>query len=64
MPQADRAPLRSWSLAIFGVLEPKLAGEQEVLGNRSVLEFTAYLKTLVPDRRKNPGDPDRDVLTR
>jgi cytochrome P450 len=64
VPHADRGPLRGWSLAILGALEPKLTPEQEALGNRSVSEFTAYLKTLVADRRKHPGDPEHDVLTR
>ena len=64
VPHADRGPLRAWSLAILGALEPKLTLEQEALGNRSVSEFTAYLKTLVADRRKHPGDPEHDVLTR
>ncbi len=64
VPHAERGPLRSWSLAILGALEPKLTAEQEALGNRSVTEFTAYLKTLVAGRRKTPGDPEHDVLTR
>ncbi|MES2937637.1 MAG: cytochrome P450 [Pseudomonadota bacterium] len=64
VPHADRGPLRAWSLAILGALEPKLTPEQEALGNRSVSEFTAYLKTLVAERRKHPGDPEHDVLTR
>jgi cytochrome P450 len=64
VPHADRAPLRGWSLAILGALEPKLTPEQEALGNRSVSEFTAYLRTLVGHRRKHPGDPEHDVLTR
>jgi len=64
VPHAARGPLRAWSLAILGALEPKLTPEQEALGNRSVAEFTAYLKTLVADRRKHPGNPDHDVLTR
>jgi cytochrome P450 len=29
-----------------------------------VSEFLAYLRTLVADRRLNPGDPEHDVLTR
>ena len=64
VPHAERAPLRGWSLAILGALEPTLTPEQEALGNRSVDEFTDYLKTLVADRRKQPGDPEHDVLTR
>ena len=64
VPHAARGPLRDWSLAILGALEPKLTAEQEALGNRSVSEFTSYLKTLVAERRKTPGDPEHDVLTR
>lgn len=40
VPHADRAPLRSWALAILGALEPKLTPEQEALGNRSLTEYT------------------------
>lgn len=64
VPHADRGPLRDWSLAILGALEPRLSPEQEALGNRSVAEFTAYLRELVADRRRHPGDPRHDVLTR
>ena len=64
VPHADRKPLRGWSLAILGALEPSLTPAQESLGNRSVTEFTDYLKTLVADRRKQPGDAEHDVLTR
>ena len=64
VPHADRKPLRGWSLAILGALEPSLTTEQQALGNRSVTEFTDYLKTLVAARRKQPGDPEHDVLTR
>jgi cytochrome P450 len=64
VPYEDRGPLRGWSLAILGALEPKLTPEQEALGNRSVSEFTAYLKDLVAHRRARPGDPEHDVLTR
>jgi cytochrome P450 len=64
VPHADREPLRGWSLAILGALEPSLTPEQEALGNRSVNEFLAYLRDLVAQRRQRPGDPEHDVLTR
>ena len=64
VPHADRSPLRGWSLAILGALEPRLTLEQESLGHRSVNEFLAYLKELVAERRKHPGNPEHDVLTR
>jgi cytochrome P450 len=64
VPHAERGPLRAWSLAILGALEPKLSPGQEELGNRSVAEFTDYLRGLVAQRRLEPGDPEHDVLTR
>jgi len=64
VPHADRGPLRGWSLAILGALEPALTPQQEALGNRSVSEFLAYLGQLVAERRRKPGDPQHDVLTR
>ncbi|MDH3740573.1 MAG: cytochrome P450 [Hyphomicrobiales bacterium] len=64
VPHAERGPLRGWSLAILGALEPVLTPEQEQRGNDAVTEFVAYLKGLVADRRANPGDASTDVLTR
>lgn len=64
IPLTDRAPLRDWSLAILGALEPVLNQQQLDAGNTAVMEFKGYLKTLADDRRRNPGDPDTDVLTR
>ncbi|MEI7968942.1 MAG: cytochrome P450 [Betaproteobacteria bacterium] len=64
VPHADRAPLRGWSLAILGALEPHLGPPELAAGNRAVTEFSAYLAGLVEQRRSCPGDPDRDVLTR
>jgi len=64
VPHADRGPLRGWSLAILGALEPVLTPEQMALGNNSVRDFATYLKGLVDDRRQNPRDPEKDLLTR
>lgn len=64
VPHADRAPLRGWSLAILGALEPVLSDEAFQRGERALEEFHRYLAELIADRRKQPGDPERDVLTR
>jgi cytochrome P450 len=64
VPHHERAPLRDWSLAILGALEPALNVEQAGRGNRAVTEFIDYLRTLVARRRAHPGDPQHDVLTR
>ena len=64
VPRDERGPLREWSLAILGALEPKPAAEVLELGNQAVIAFTASLADLVARRRAQPGDPQRDVLTR
>ncbi|MEZ5703550.1 MAG: cytochrome P450 [Burkholderiaceae bacterium] len=64
VPHDERGPLRDWSLAILGALEPVISPEQQRLGDRSVTDMLVYLKDLVAERRKHPGDPERDVLTR
>ena len=64
VPREDRGPLRGWSLAILGALEPVLTPERAASGNAAVLEMLAYLAVLVNDRRAHPHDPDADVLTR
>lgn len=64
VPLAERGPLRDWSLAILGALEPALTPDQHQRGNLAVTEMLDYLATLVERRRQQPGDPQRDVLTR
>jgi cytochrome P450 len=64
VPRDERAPLRGWSLAILGALEPVLTTETAERGNRAVREMLEYLEGLVAERRRHPGDPDTDVLTR
>ncbi len=64
VPRSEREPLRDWSLAILGALEPQLTLEQEEWGNRAVSEFKEFLRHIIEDRRANPGNPETDVLTR
>jgi cytochrome P450 len=64
VPLDEREPLRAWSLAILGALEPVISAEAFARGNDAVREFLTYLETLVARRRAKPGDPERDVLTR
>jgi len=64
IPHDRREPLREWSLAILGALEPVPTAEQQAHGNRSVEQFLAYLEVLIAERRAQPGDPEIDVLSR
>ncbi|MFZ0766246.1 MAG: cytochrome P450, partial [Bradyrhizobium sp.] len=64
VPPDEREPLRGWSLAILGALEPVIGAEAFARGNEAVREFLFYLETLVARRRAKPGDGERDVLTR
>jgi cytochrome P450 len=64
IPKPERSPLRDWSIAILSGLEPKLTPQMHERGNRAVSEFVAYLRELMGQRRKAPGDPESDVLTR
>ena len=64
VPHGDRAPLRDWSLAILSALEPAPDAALLARANQAVTAFTAYLRTLVAARRRRPGDPRSDVLTR
>lgn len=64
IPHQDREPLRDWSLAILGALEPRLSEAQMQRGNSAVTDFLSYLRGLVSQRRAALGDPQTDVLTR
>ena len=64
VPHAERAPLRDWSLAILSALEPAPSPELLARANAAVSQFLPYLRDLVAQRRRHPGDPDADMLTR
>lgn len=64
VPMEERGPLRDWSLAILGALEPALSDDQLARGHQAVEAFSAYLTDLIARRRAMPGDIETDVLTR
>ncbi len=64
VPHAERGPLRDWSLAILGALEPALSDAMHARGNAAVRDMLIYLEGLVARRARAPGDPETDVLTR
>ena len=64
VPHEEREPLRDWSLAILGALEPVIGEAAFARGNTAVKDFLVYLEILVERRRAKPGNPERDVLTR
>ncbi|SIO65838.1 hypothetical protein SAMN05443247_10841 [Bradyrhizobium erythrophlei] len=64
VPHDEREPLRDWSLAILGALEPVVSPDVFARGNLAVKDFLAYLGGLVEKRRAKPGNPLNDVLTR
>ncbi|MDA9009046.1 cytochrome P450 [Alphaproteobacteria bacterium] len=58
IPVAERGPLRDWSLAILGALEPVITKEAEDWGNNSVQEFSDYLKDHLGRFRAGKIDPE------
>jgi cytochrome P450 len=64
VPHDEREPLRDWSLAILGALEPVIGPDVFARGNQAVKDFLSYLAVLVEKRRAKPGNPLNDVLTR
>ena len=63
VPQAERGPLRGWSLAILGALEPVLSREQFSRGVTAVVEFKDYLTTLVRRRLRDGSSDEGEILS-
>jgi cytochrome P450 len=63
VPPDERGPLRGWSLAILGALEPEPGNERLAAGNRAVEDFKAYLRRLIADRRRRPGADPGEILS-
>ncbi|MET8780561.1 cytochrome P450 [Streptomyces sp. NPDC049097] len=56
IPEADRDRLRPWSADICGMYELHPSGESAQRAVRASVEFSAYLRELIEQRRKEPGE--------
>jgi cytochrome P450 len=56
IPQADRAPLRPWSADICGMYELNPSEGTAAKAVRASVEFSDYLRELIAERRRKPGD--------
>src|SRR5690348_5193259 len=63
VPYHERGPLRGWSLAILGALEPVLSPEQRQRGIAAVAEFKAYLGDLVERRLAEKAEDEGEILS-
>ena len=63
VPTDERGPLRGWSLAILGALEPLPGAERLAAGSRAVEEFKDYLRRLIADRRRRPSTAPGEILS-
>jgi len=63
IPDDEREPLRGWSLAILGGLEPVLSPEQFAAGTKAVKEFKVFLKDLVARRQRGGATDGREILS-
>ena len=62
VPQDERGPLRDWSLAILGALEP--VSRRTVAPRQQRSRIPRLPRRPGRAAARQPGDPDRDVLTR
>ncbi|MBC9714549.1 cytochrome P450 [Streptomyces sp. TRM66268-LWL] len=56
VPESDRALLRPWSADICGMYELKPSEETARKAVAASVEFSAYLRELIAERRKEPGE--------
>jgi cytochrome P450 len=64
IPQGERGPLRGWSLAILGALEPVLSREQFDTGVCAVAEFKDYLSDIIARRQKSDAIDPAEILSK
>jgi cytochrome P450 len=63
IPHDERGPLRDWSLAILGALEPVLSPRQFASGVAAVADFKAYLHAIIAERVRNAANDPAEILS-
>ena len=63
IPPQERAPLRGWSLAILGALEPVLSAEKFAAGVAAVADFKDYLRTIIARRLGSDRHDPAEILS-
>ncbi|MGB6543552.1 MAG: cytochrome P450 [Xanthobacteraceae bacterium] len=64
IPPDERAPLRGWSLAILGALEPVLSREKFAAGVTAVADFKDYLSTIIAGRLGDEKHDPAEILSK
>jgi cytochrome P450 len=64
IPDGERGPLRDWSLAILGALEPVLSPEQLQRGTKAVDDFKSYLRALIARRSREQNIDEAEILSK
>jgi cytochrome P450 len=60
VPAADRPQIKEWSLDLIYTLDPMVAGDRMARAQEAGMAFRAYLRELIAERRKAPGE---DILS-
>jgi cytochrome P450 len=64
IPPDERTPLRGWSLAILGALEPVLSREKFAAGVGAVAEFKDYLNAIIARRLRDDAHDPAEILSK
>jgi len=64
IPNDEREPLRRWSLAILGALEPVLSPQQFDTGVTAVAEFKIYLEDIISRRLRDGRSDPAEILSK
>jgi len=64
IPPDEREPLRAWSLAILGALEPVLSPQQFETGVTAVADFKDYLNKIIASRVRSGQSDPAEILSK